>query len=126
MGFDFRPLLDPDDQGEGSAQIKGIHADGAPHSFRLFYFEQTGSNGFPENSCITRELEGFTDGLSRPWIGPLVVVWDEDGVITAENLEEKAEEIVTQINNFYEHFVRDDGVPFDRGDEGDATDDDVE
>ncbi|KAK7021737.1 hypothetical protein VNI00_017314 [Paramarasmius palmivorus] len=114
-GFDFRPLLDPDDQEDGgTAHIKGIHTEGAPQGYRLFYFEQTARNSFPVNDCITRELEGFTDGLRRPWLGPIVVIWDDDNVITGENLEEKAEEILTDVHNFYEEFVRDDGVPFDR------------
>ncbi|KAK7016196.1 hypothetical protein VNI00_018961, partial [Paramarasmius palmivorus] len=114
-GFDFRPLLDPDAQPDGgTANIKGIHAEDSSEAFRLFYFEQTGRNGFPVNDSITRELEGFTDGLRRPWVGPVVVVWEDDEVLTVETVEEKAESTVTQIHNFYEDFVRDEGVPYDR------------
>ncbi|KAK7026655.1 hypothetical protein VNI00_015545 [Paramarasmius palmivorus] len=112
--FDFRPLLDPDNQQDGgTADIKGIHTEGAPQGYRLFYFEQTTRNGFPINDVITRELEGYTDGLRRPWLGPVVVIWDDDNVITRENLEEKVEAILLDIYNFYEEFVRDEGVPYD-------------
>ncbi|KAK7014806.1 hypothetical protein VNI00_019248 [Paramarasmius palmivorus] len=121
--FDFRPLLDPDAQEDGAtARIKGIHTNGAPQEYRLFYFEQTARNGFPINDAVTRELEGLTDGLRRPWLGPVVVIWDEDNVITRDNLEEKAETIITDIHNFYEEFVRDDGVPYDSIDAGSDND----
>ncbi|KAK7024200.1 hypothetical protein VNI00_016508 [Paramarasmius palmivorus] len=113
--FDFRPLLDPDDQENGgTAHIKAIHTEGAPQEYRLFYFEQTARNGFPVNDCVTRELEGFTDGLRRPWLGPMLVVWDDNNVLCCDNLEEKAEEIISNVHNFYEDFIRDDGVPFNR------------
>ncbi|KAK7020263.1 hypothetical protein VNI00_017755 [Paramarasmius palmivorus] len=111
-GYDFCPYLDPDDQEGGTALIKAIHAEG-DQGFRLFYFEQTSRNSFAVNDCVTRELQAFTDGLSRPWLGPILVIWDDEDIITKENLEEKGEEILTQVHNFYEEFVRDDAVPFD-------------
>ncbi|KAK7026739.1 hypothetical protein VNI00_015512 [Paramarasmius palmivorus] len=123
--FDFRPLLDPDDQEDGgTAHIKGVRSEGAEQGFRVFYFEQTARNTFPINECVTRELQGFTDGLQRPWLGPIVVDWYDDNVLTAENLQEKVEEMIINIHNFYEDFVRDESVPFDRLELG-SSDEDV-
>ncbi|KAK7015513.1 hypothetical protein VNI00_019111 [Paramarasmius palmivorus] len=111
---DFRPFMNAEDQGGSAAmQSTRVLTTVAAERFTLYYFEQTGRNGFDLNECISRELEGFTDGLSRPWYGPVLVIWEEDDVINAESLETLAEQIIVYINNSYESFERDGSIEYD-------------
>ncbi|KAK7021991.1 hypothetical protein VNI00_017093 [Paramarasmius palmivorus] len=111
----FRPFLD---QGEGTTRIECIQiTTEASQVFRFYYFEQTRRNEFDLNDPVTRELQGFTDGLQRPWYGPILVIWNEDDVVTEENLGLRADEILSYLNNFYEDVVRDDSIEYDRLDE---------
>ncbi|KAK7015130.1 hypothetical protein VNI00_019211 [Paramarasmius palmivorus] len=112
---DLRPFMNAEDQEGGTATMQStrVLTTVAAERFTLYYFEQTGRNGFDLNESISRELEGMTDGLSRPWYGPVLVIWEEDDVINADNLETLAEQIVLYINNCYESFERDGGVEYE-------------
>ncbi|KAK7054291.1 hypothetical protein VNI00_003484 [Paramarasmius palmivorus] len=111
----FKPYLDPDLQGnEGSAQIQSVPVELDSMSAELFYFEQTAQNGFTENDALTRELEALTDGLRRPWLGPVIVIYDDNKVLKNDDLALLAEQIVIYMSNCYPEFVRDDVVEFDR------------
>ncbi|KAK7018060.1 hypothetical protein VNI00_009134 [Paramarasmius palmivorus] len=113
--FDFRPYMDPTGHESGGAcRIEGAHIErGSPQNYTFYYFEQTQHNGFDLNDCVTRELEALTDGLRRPWYGPILVIGDAEDFITPENIELQAESIVIDISNFYEAVVRDHSVEFD-------------
>ncbi|KAK7019221.1 hypothetical protein VNI00_018121 [Paramarasmius palmivorus] len=118
---DFRPFLDPDDQTEGaSARIECVRvtiASEVDPVFQLYYFEQTRRNGFDLNDSVTRELQGYADGLRRPWYGPILVIWDEDDVVTEANVGETADQILGYLNNFYEDVKRDDSIEYDKVEE---------
>ncbi|KAK7032454.1 hypothetical protein VNI00_013012 [Paramarasmius palmivorus] len=110
------PFLDPNDQEDGGAcEIKCARIEtGPPQHYRMYYFEQTAGNVFPLNECISRELKAHTGGLKRPWYGPVVIIWEEEDVISEDNMVELAQEFITQLNDFYEIVIRDNSIEFDK------------
>ncbi|KAK7038934.1 hypothetical protein VNI00_010325 [Paramarasmius palmivorus] len=114
--FDFRPYMDSTGhENGGPCRIEGarIERGNISENYTFYYFQQTQTNGFDVNDCVTRELEALTDGLRRPWYGPILVVGDAEDFINEENLELQGESIVIDISNFYEGVVRDDSIEFD-------------
>ncbi|KAK7024164.1 hypothetical protein VNI00_016542 [Paramarasmius palmivorus] len=116
------PFLDPDDQHNGSAaEIKCARIEtGPPQHYRMYYFEQTVRNEFPLNECITRELYAYTGGLKRPWYGPVLILWEDEDVISELNLEALSQEFITQLHDFYELVIRDGTIAFDKVEEQEA------
>ncbi|KAK7014763.1 hypothetical protein VNI00_019284 [Paramarasmius palmivorus] len=108
---DFRPYM----QASERRSIQNIRVQ--TDCCTIYFIEQTARNDFQENVSVTRELEA--EGLMRPWLGPIIVVWDQDDALTSDNWTEKCNEVIVHLSSVYEAVERDGSIEYEGMEEED-------
>ncbi|KAK7019414.1 hypothetical protein VNI00_018069 [Paramarasmius palmivorus] len=83
------------------------------HNYTLIYGLQTTRNRGAENIYVTRVLQQFAGGARRPWIGPLIVDFDHEGVLGTSGVDDAAYRVLQGLHLIYEHIHPNKSIGYD-------------
>ncbi|KAK7035550.1 hypothetical protein VNI00_011843 [Paramarasmius palmivorus] len=111
----FYPYLDASLQGNAGTRIlrKTYMFTEPPENYVVVYFEQSEDNRFPSNEFATSVLQTLGNGLRRPWMGPMLVDYQDSKVLTEGDLHGEAMQVLGHIHAVYERLHCDKSIAFD-------------
>ncbi|KAK7027423.1 hypothetical protein VNI00_015259 [Paramarasmius palmivorus] len=84
-------------------------------TFMFIFAEQTAKNRSSVNQFVTSALERLVCGFSRPWIGPLLVDFENEVVeFQGDDILAEVSDVLRHLHMVYEHVHPNDSIPFFR------------
>ncbi|KAK7041967.1 hypothetical protein VNI00_008949 [Paramarasmius palmivorus] len=84
-----------------------------PGNYMVVYFDQSKDNHFPNNMFVTSTLESLAGGRKRPWLGPLLAVYENSSIFDTTTKESEAQQVVEHVHTIYERLHPANSVAFD-------------